>query len=208
MRASSSRASVKDLSDEAYNAKRALESTKQELAEYKQKTLDAAKAAETQKTALGGLFDGLSKVQKVMGAAGLAILTFKESFNKTREAIRFFKENFGIDVDEMVQKVEVFGVSLDSLAERIAGLGDKQKQAGDAANVLRNQINVLDNLGIKHSGTIEDVNKKYEEWVASHRAVTEATENSAAAFDTFAKAVTGFSADELVAELEGHQDRQ
>jgi DNA repair exonuclease SbcCD ATPase subunit len=186
------------LKDAAYDTEQALKLNREELAKRRQEELNAARATRENTKEQEGLFGALSKGQKALAGGVAAILAFREAYNKTRSTIKFFKDQFGIDIDEMVTK----SLGLETIAERLVGLGDKSKQAAEDQERLRNMINVLDNLGIKHAGTIEDVTQKYDAWAKGHQKVVSATEQNNAAFEKFSKTVAGFSLDELNGELD------
>lgn len=182
---------LQELEDRLYNAERAHEANRRELAQHEQDLLNAAKAAKEDTGALGGLFDGLTKLQKGFAAVGGAILAFKTSFNQTRQVIKFFREQFGIDFDAMVKNVNIFGLSIDSVAEKIAKWQGVSEQAGHAQEELANKTRALDNLGIQHAGTIEDINAKWAAWIAGRQERGDAMTEQARAFGEFAESVTG-----------------
>jgi len=98
----------------------------------------------------GGLLAGLGTAQKVLAGAGAAVLVFKESFNQTREVVRFFKDQFGIDIDSIVTN----SLRLNSVAEAIVGVSDS---IADQTDLLTNQQKIFNNL--KLDGFTQNIEK-------------------------------------------------
>lgn len=160
---------------------RSIDQVGDEAAEASKKLRDMQREAKSASgdSGLGGIGGaaqkagkGLEFAGKAIGAAGAALLAFKESYNQTREVIGFLSKEFGIDIDAMVTKA----LRLQEIADIFTGVRNSIEQDSE---LLRNQQNIFDNLNI--DGFTDNVAKN-QELISEHmRAIADASDEAAEA---------------------------
>lgn len=167
---------------------------------------DAADKLRKMDTASASAAGGLSKfgsvlkgIGKAIGAAGLAVKVFQESFEQTRSVVNFFEREFGISIDNIVRN----SLKLDSVAEKFVGLGNR---VADSAELLKNQENIFNNLNI--DGFSDNVEKNAD-LIAEHmKAIQKGQDEAAEAVqrgqDFLSK--LGLNYDELVSDAQQFTD--